>query len=158
MIYGGHISVDANTAAASAKETAVIVSAGILYKFLLYFPPGSSGLLHVQVFDGAYQLFPATIGESFTGDNIKYEFEDTYDKSAAPHVLVVKSWNLDTEYAHAFEVWIGQVSRDDFIARFIPNQQINDALVQAVSVQASTEASRKAMLDSLISQYAAEED
>lgn len=157
MIYGGTIITPANTLQAAPLKTVFACTSGMIYVVKLYFPPGSSGLLHVQVYDADFQIFPSTIGQSFSGDNIDFSFDETYDKSNPPYELVVRTWNTDTEYDHEFGLFIGFASKQEYISRYVPQQQVNDALLAAVSTQASTEASRKSMIEELLRQYTEEE-
>lgn len=134
MIYGGVISTPANTAASSPLRTKVSVTAGLLYHAKIVFPPGPSGLLHVQVFDGSYQLFPTTLGQSFVGDNLLLQFDELYFKEIEPYFLDVLTWNLDDTYAHEVQVMLSLASREEYIARYLPGMQ-TDALVQAMAAQ-----------------------
>ncbi len=134
MIYGGVISTAANTTAASPKKTVVTVTEGIVYHLKLYFPPGPSGLLHVQIFDATYQVFPTTLGESFVGDNQRFDFDVLYPKDDQPFQLAVVTWNLDDTYAHEVSVWLAMESADEFKARYLPMMQTNQ-LVQQLGEQ-----------------------
>ncbi len=134
MIYGGTITTPANTAKVSPKVTEIAVTLGLIYHLKVVFPPGPSGLLHVQIFDGTYQVFPTTHGASFRGDNLALVFDELYDKSIEPMLLSVHTWNLDTTYEHDVEVLISLVSKEEFQARYLP-MTANNALVQALAEQ-----------------------
>jgi len=84
MIYTSEIHTPANTLQANPLITVIETTAGIIYVLKIYFPPGSSGLLHVQIMDAGYQLFPTTIGQSFSGDNLSLSFDETYPKFEPP--------------------------------------------------------------------------
>lgn len=138
MIYGGVISTPPNTLASAPQETVVDIASGLIYHVKVIFPPGPSGLLRLQVFDASYQLFPTTIGAFFSGDNLKLEWDEMYDKSEAPHILIVRTWNLDDTYAHEVSVLFSIVSKDEFKARYLP-MMAQTALIES---QAVTEAEK----------------
>lgn len=123
MIFHASITTSANTAEADYKETSLKVVKGLVYKITIYFPPGSRGLLGVQIFDKNYQVYPTTIGEWFTGDNIPYNFEDTYYKLTEPFNFIIKTYNTDELYEHKVNVMVGMVSEKIFIARYVPTEQ-----------------------------------
>ncbi len=134
MIYGGTISTPANTAASAPLRTEVEVTSGLVYHLKVIFPPGPSGLLHVRILDGTYQVFPTTHGASFHGDNIMMEFDELYPKDTAPLLFVVETWNLDDTYAHEVDVLLSLASKEEFQARYLP-MSANNALVQALGEQ-----------------------
>ena len=134
MIYGGVISTPANTAASSPLKTEYVVTEGIVYHLEVIFPPGSSGLLHVQVFDAQYQMFPTTIGESFVGDNLRLSFDVLYAKEDFPFLFTVVTWNLDDMYAHEVTVLFSMETADEFKARYLPMLQ-SQGIVEAMGSQ-----------------------
>jgi len=123
MIFQSTVSTPANTAISIPKETIFKCVKGLIYKVSLYFPPGSRGLTGLQMFDANYQVYPTTVDEWFTGDNVQYNFDDTYFKSAEPFNFVIKTYNLDNLYAHEIVFQLGMVSEKIFIARFVPSEQ-----------------------------------
>lgn len=133
MIYGGVISTPANTTAAAPLDTVVEITAGLIYHLKIVFPPGPAGLLHVQILDAAYQLFPTTQGQSLVGDNLALEWDELYDKAAAPYLLTVRTWNLDDTYAHELTALISLASREEYQARYLPMLAQN-VMVQTLAV------------------------
>lgn len=134
MIYGGVISTPASTLASSPQKTIYHVTEGIVYHLAVIFPPGPAGLLHVQVFDATYQIFPTTIGESFSGDNLKLDWDVLYAKDDYPYEIEVRTWNLDDTYEHECSVFMLMESADEFKARYLPMLQAQ-GIVQAMGVQ-----------------------
>ncbi|MCJ7639022.1 MAG: hypothetical protein MUO70_03925 [Euryarchaeota archaeon] len=132
MIYGGTISTLANTLETAPQRTVVYVTLGLIYHLKVIFPPGPSGLLHVQVFDGTYQLFPTTVGQAFEGDNSRLEFDELYSKDEEPFQLTVVSWNLDDTYAHEAIVLISLATKEEYMARYLPGMS-SDMLAQALA-------------------------
>lgn len=134
MIYGGVISTPANTAASSPVKTVYQVTEGIVYHLEVIFPPGSCGLLHVQVFDASYQMFPTTLGESFSGDNYPFKLDVLYAKDDSPFQFTVVTWNLDDTYSHDVSVFLSLETSEDFKARYLPMLQTS-GLVAALGKQ-----------------------
>lgn len=133
MIYSTTIAVAAGTAESSATVTRVKLSKGLVYQVEFMFPPGSSGLLRTRVFDKAVQIWPSVRGEYFYGDADTISFQETYLINTEPFDLMVTTWNEDTVYEHAYQLRLGFVSEDVFIARFLPSlgaEQIREVFAQ----------------------------
>lgn len=121
MIYSATITTDANTSEANAKETDVVVNKGLLWMIEFEFPAGCSGLVHAQIYDGLYQLFPATPGENMRGDGIFAKYEDLYFKNTAPFIFKIKTWNTDELYNHTIQVRFGFATTEAFMSRYMPS-------------------------------------
>lgn len=122
MIYNANISTPANTAVAAAKRTNITVTKGLVYKVEFFFPSGSAGLMGLAVFDGLYQVWPSSVGEFFVGDRQLISFDDMYLKDSPPYTFQCHTYNTDDTHAHSLSVRIGLVSRDVFLARFLPTK------------------------------------
>ena len=120
MIYSSTITTDAGTAEGSKADVTLQLTSGLVWLFEVDFPPGCCGLQHVQLFDGSYQVLPATIGESLHGDSVTMRFDDLYFKQAAPFELKIRTWNLDDTWDHTIQVRIGQASSRAEMSRYIP--------------------------------------
>ncbi len=121
MIYSATIERDEGGSKQSPIKTALKVTNGLVYRVEVSFPPGSAGLMGVAIFDGSYQVWPSTIGEWFTGDGLNIGFEDVYLKPAAPFQFDIYAYNEDTKHPHTVVVRVGMVSKDIFMARFLPH-------------------------------------
>lgn len=122
MIYTANISTPKDTAQASLKRTVMTVTKGLVYKVEFYFPSGSAGLMGVAVFDGLFQVWPSTVGEFFIGEDQVISFDDLYLKESAPYTLQCYTYNIDDTHDHFVSVRIGLVSKDVFLARFMPTK------------------------------------
>jgi len=122
MIYTANITTPANTAREAPLRTPIKVTKGLVYRVEFFFPRGPSGLMGVCVTDGLYQCWPSSIGEYFISDNESIGFEDLYSKEAAPFEFTAITYNLDTAFEHFVSVRIGLVSKDVFLARFLPTK------------------------------------
>ena len=157
MIYGGTISTDANTTAAAPKKTEVAVTEGIVHHLTVVFPPGPAGLLHVQIFDGQYQMYPTTHGQSFVGDNLKLDLDVMYAKEDFPFVFTIVTWNLDDTYAHDVTVLLSFESSEAFKARYMPTVQTDAMLAALGSQEAVKSAARRERLAAFVEELPGEE-
>jgi hypothetical protein len=154
MLYVATITTLANTPELSPLSTFIHVTAGLVYHVEFFFPPGSAGLLHFQLLDGAFPLFPSTPRESLIGDNNLLSYDDMYMKGEPVYTFEARTWNLDTEYDHLLQVRIGMVSKDEYIARFSPLMQgtmVEDLLSK---VTAQQEQAKTAQMEAIRSRFA----
>ena len=137
MVFSTSITTTNGTAKKDAKKTVLKVSKGLAYRFVVEFPPGCCGLLHVQIFDGNYQVYPASMDDSFHSDARAIFFEDLYLKTAAPYEFSIKTWNLDDTWDHTIQVRVGMASSEAFMSRYMPS--ISWEKSQAVFAKAAVE-------------------
>jgi hypothetical protein len=121
MIYVSDITTPANTTKAQPLSTEVKIANGLVYKLEIVFPPGPYGLVGVAIYDGPHQVWPVHLNTYFRGDNISMSFDDLYLKEIPPFNFTIKTYNLDDIYEHEVIVRIGMVSKDVFLARFLPS-------------------------------------
>jgi len=116
VIYTRTITESSGGNAATPSQYRMPVTEGLIYKFELYFPPGSSGLLYVCVEDGDHRIYPSEPGEWFFGDNTLISFDDRLFITTEPHQLFIYSYNLDTAFDHKYQIRIGQEQIAELIA------------------------------------------
>ncbi len=121
MIYMATITIPKETSETDPLRTVMEINKGLIWRIETEFPAGSVGLVHLQIFDGSYQLFPATPGESMRGDNITIGYDDLYLKKVAPFELSIKTWNDDETYPHTLQVRIGMATSEAFMSRYMPS-------------------------------------
>lgn len=121
MIYSVNVRTTKQTANNNPTVTELFVTKGLVYKIEIHFPSGSAGLMGVIICDGGFQVWPSTLGEWFTGDGNTISFEDVYLKESAPYKFRILTYNIDTTYPHKVNIRIGLVSKDIFMARFLPH-------------------------------------
>ena len=100
-------------------KTILTVTSGLLWLLEIDFPPGCCGLSHCQIFDGLYQMFPASPGESFHGDNVTLHLEDLYFKQAAPFEFRIVTWNEDENWDHDLQIRIGMAMTRAEMSRYM---------------------------------------
>jgi len=120
MIYSKYISTPIEDYFTIPLQTVLKVTRGLVYKVEVDFPPGPTGLLKVQIYDGGHQVWPSTPGEYFITDGYCISFDDTLLKLIAPFQFDIYTWNEDTKHAHGVTIRIGMVSSELYMARFLP--------------------------------------
>lgn len=138
MIYSKTVTSSKNGTAGNPSRADISVTQGLIYQVEIYLPPGSSGLMHLWINDGAFQVWPSMPGESFYGDAVQIIFEDMYWIKASDHRLILWHYNLDDTYDHGFTVRIGQHSEEAFIASLMPGmglEAINESIKGMVTAQ-----------------------
>lgn len=154
MIYTASITTSKGGSEAGAVTTILKVTSGLVWLLEVDFPPGCCGLAHIQIFDGLYQVFPASSGESFHGDNFTLHLEDLYFKEAEPFELRIRTWNVDTVWDHALQVRVGMAMGRAEMSRYMPALAFEDfeelmaELItgQAAARQGQLEAAVKALI------------
>ena len=71
------------------------------------FPPGSTGLLHLQVTDSLHQVWPTNPDGNFETDDETISYEDQFEIDQPPYELYAYTWNEDDTYDHAVYIRIG---------------------------------------------------
>jgi len=122
MIYTANITTPAGTLRTDPKRTILKVTKGLVYRVSFYFPPGSKGLMGVAVFDGLFQCWPSSVNEYFVSDDDTIGFEDLLIKESQPFEFEVVTYNEDESFDHFLSVRIGLVSKEVFLARFMPTK------------------------------------
>lgn len=150
MIYQSTIKTLKGPAAFTYKHSVLKVCKGLVYKVEIAFPPGCTGLLKVKIFDGGHQTWPSNPEESFHTDNFIISFEDTLLKLAAPFQYDIYTVNEDTLYDHSVTVRIGMVSKEIYMARFLPTIAYQEMLKVLVAEQEKQEALAEAEKEGVI--------
>jgi len=120
MIYALDFLLEKQATPAIVEHQTLKVTKGLVYKVEFHFPPGCAGLAHLAVFDGGHQVWPSSPGETFHTDNFNISFEDVYMKLAAPYQFDFYGYNEDTLWPHTVYCRIAMVSKDIFMARWLP--------------------------------------
>ena len=153
MVYTKTVTAAKNGSAASPVQTHMPVTKGLLYQFELYFPPGSSGLLKARVSDGSYPLYPSEPSEWFFGDNTLISFPDKYFIQTPNQELTIWYYNEDDTYDHQFQIRIGQVLAEIFIASFLPSMaygEIADVMTKLTEAQEEEKAARREIIEGYV--------
>ena len=150
MIYTSSITTEAGTVEGAKEDITMQITSGLIWLFEVDFPPGCCGLLHVQIFDGLYQVLPATTGESLHGDAVTVRFDDLYFKQAAPFELKIRTWNDDDTWDHTIQVRVGEAASRAEMSRYMPALSFEDFEKMLADSIAQQEAIRQLQLETLL--------
>lgn len=111
--YFYEIDVPANLAEASAIESEVILTPGILNYITISFPDGAGGLVHCQIMETEHILFPTNPDVSYAWND--YTFPIFTSKTIYQHNnrFKIKAWNFDELYQHTISVAFNVLPPDD---------------------------------------------
>ena len=118
MIYVSTITTVESTLKTAPLRTNKKASGGVVYLVEVYFPPGSSGLMGVQIWNQDVALYPLARNEWFIGDNTTIRFEDIRELSIAENIIEINTYNTDTVYDHVTQVRIGILPIDLYNERY----------------------------------------
>lgn len=107
-------------------------------------------MLKVRVTDGGYPLYPSEPSEWFFGDNTLISFPDKYFIQTPDQELTIWHYNEDDTFDHQFQIRIGQVLAEIFIASFLPSmayESIGESIAAITAAQEEEKAARAAVIE-----------
>jgi len=157
MIFTSTIQSPLGASILTPTTTVMKLTEGFIYQLDIYLPAGSQGLLKLAISDHKVRLYPNESTEYFFGDGIQVSFPESHELNEEPFELLIKHYNEDTAYNHSFQIRIGFLTKDLFIARFLPQlgaEQIVSVLkkyqeAETIVKQEQLDISRQALLQSL---------
>jgi len=124
MIFSAQITTPINTTELQPLRTDLKCASGLIYQLDVVFPPGSSGLMGVQIRNQNVSLYPRNREGWFIGDNYTLSFPDLFELFVDSNIIEIYTYNTDTDYEHLVSVSIGIVARDDYIEHFLPGRTV----------------------------------
>jgi len=106
MRYGAFLTVTGGTLEAVPDTKIMPVCHGIVVDVDVMFPPGSAGLLYLQIWYHERQVFPETGGGAFRGDDHLFQFPDSLRLDEQPYTLELRGWAPDAELFHTVFVQV----------------------------------------------------
>jgi len=103
-------------------------------------------------------LWPSEPEETFFGDNTLISFPDRYYIVSPRKALTILSWNEDDTYAHSFQIRIGQVSAEVFIASFLPSMSMDKMTEQIAAVAQEKEKASEVSMEEALTTFDQYED
>ena len=107
-MYTYSLTVPAGTPESTPEEARVKLSAGILSRVMVFFPPGCCDFAHARIFYQGYQIEPWNRDGSFHWNDYVFDIECEHEIIAPDTEVTIKGWNDDDIYEHtidfAFEV------------------------------------------------------
>lgn len=157
MIFTSTITSPLGASILTPTQTVMKLTEGFIYQLDIYLPCGSQGLLKLAIRDHKMQLYPNEPTEYFFGDGIQVSFPESHEMNEEPYELLIRHYNEDTAYNHSFQVRIGFLTKDLFIARFLPQlgaEQIVAVLkkyqeAETIAKQEQLDISRQSLFESL---------
>lgn len=101
MFYDFKISTAKEITYENRSKTRLKLAKGSIVQCSFLFPPGSIGLLYLQIFRGINQLYPFNTGGFFNTTNETIAFIDDYRLDEPPYELIAHVWNLDDTFEHS---------------------------------------------------------
>ena len=120
MIYSRDCEIPKDTPPTIPEPFVLKVTRGLVYKVELEFPDGCAGMVHLVVYDGGHQVWPSDPENTFHADGYTISFDDTYLKLEPPYQFDIYGHSARTVHKHTPVVRIGLVSKEIFMARFLP--------------------------------------
>jgi len=126
MFYNFRIVTPLNTSYANRLKTTLRLAKGTISQVSIFFPKTCDGMLRLQIFHGANQVYPFNTGEFFNPENETIPFNDDYELSEPPFELVAHTWNLDSNFSHSVHIRlnvtpISSISRIPKTGRHFPS-------------------------------------
>ena len=137
MVFSVDVTTPANTQIANALRTPIILFIGLIYHIEVYFPPGPSGLVGVQLSAGNHQLLPYNNGSWLRGDNILFKYDDLLHFDISTSQMDIITYNIDAVYDHHILVNIELVTDVQFQEALAPTVS-TASLVDAINTLTAT--------------------
>lgn len=107
MIYEFDLAIPRNTAVASPATLTAAMVFGTIERVEFQFPAGCAGLVGIQVYDRAHQVWPSNPDVWFVSDDYVIAFNESYDLMSLPFQLELRGYNLDDTYTHTIAFRFG---------------------------------------------------
>lgn len=112
MLFSKSISVPLSTTAASPQRTTVELTAGILRRVWIRWRWGIGNLGGCRILYHEFQYWPLAPTQWFPSSEFPLEFEESFEISGDPSVVVVIAYNTDDSYAHT--LWVAfEIEREE---------------------------------------------
>ena len=111
MFYSYNVTVSAGTTEATAEETEIPVSNGIIHQVDLVFPLNSNREIYLRLFAGSYQLIPVNPTGAVRANNTIISTREFFEVFEWSNTLTLKAWNVHATTDFDVGVNIGILSR-----------------------------------------------
>jgi len=111
MFYSYNITVSAVTTEATAEETELLLSAGVIHQVDILFPTNANREVYVKILQASYQLIPSNRDEAIRADNTVISTREFYELVPGANILTVKAWNVHATDDFMISVNIGVLPR-----------------------------------------------
>lgn len=127
-MYAYSLTIPHTTPSTAPVEKRVKISAGILSRIMITFPPGCLNLAHVVVLYQAHQIEPWNRDGNLHSDDYTFDLACQHEIIEPDTEVTVRGWNLDDTYPHTVD-FVFDVTRPPGVTAESLLQQLNEALV-----------------------------
>ena len=107
MFYDFAIAVPANTLESAPVEQTLKLTAGVIQKVSLLFPPGPHGMVKLKLMEGGHQFLPTNPEGYFASDDEALNIDEFYELTSEAYSLKAVAYSDGTTYNHTVSVRIG---------------------------------------------------
>jgi len=111
MFFSNNITVTHGTTEATAEETELELSAGVIHQVDIIFPVNANREVYVKILQANYQLIPTNRDDSIRANNTVISTREFYDLIPGANILTVKAWNVHAADDFMISVNIGVLPR-----------------------------------------------
>lgn len=113
MFYDFAVTVPADTTEAAPLEQDLKLTAGVIQKVSMLFPPGPHGMVRIRLMVGGHQLLPTNPDGYFATDDEALNIDEWYPLDAEPFSLKAVGTSPGTTYPHTISIRIGVLRPDE---------------------------------------------
>lgn len=100
MLYRFDLTVPPRTPETSPYRRRVTLIPGRVHRVFAFFPPDSAGLLKAGVEHRGSKIWPSNPDGWLLGENLLWEWDESFDLTDDPPELVLVGYNEDDAYSH----------------------------------------------------------
>jgi len=113
MFYDFAVTIPAGTTDADPFSQDLNLTAGVIEKVSILFPPGPHGMVKIRLLQGSHQFIPTNPDGYLASDDEALDIDEYYELKAAPYVLTVLGSSPGTTYDHTINIRIGILRPED---------------------------------------------
>ena len=107
MFYDFAVEVTANTLESAPKEQSLKLTAGVIQRLSILFPPGPHGMVKLKLMEGGHQFLPTNPEGYFATDDEVLNIDEFYELKTEPYTLKAVAFSPGTTYNHTISMRIG---------------------------------------------------
>lgn len=104
MVFEFDIEVLTTHTITTPKVVDLKLTAGIIHRYEIYFPPGCANLVKVGINRGLHQVWPTNPEGRHKGNEVNLSYREYYDLIKEPHILTIRAYSVGATYDHTITV------------------------------------------------------
>ena len=104
MVYEFDIDVLTTNTIDNPVAVDLELTAGIIHRYEVYFPPGCANLVMVGINRGLHQVWPTNPSGKHKGDEVTLSYREHYDLTKGPHIITIRAYGIGLLYDHKITV------------------------------------------------------